>query len=87
MLFLKANITIEASREIQDSITRYTFKLKEKKIPDSIVYAEDLLQFDSHEFLVAYFGIKNVIGCIFLFFSLISFSKGKPFVCLTIEYS
>ena len=60
MLFLKANITIEASREVQDSITRYTFKLKEKKIPDSIVYAEDLLQFDSHEFLVAYFGIKNV---------------------------
>ena len=60
MLFQKANITIEASREVQDSITQYTFKLKEKKIPDSIVYAEDLLQFDSHEFLVSYFGGKNV---------------------------
>ena len=60
MLFQKANITIEATREVQDSITQYTFKLKEKKIPDSIVYAEDLLQFDSHEFLVSYFGEKNV---------------------------
>jgi hypothetical protein len=60
MLFQKANITIEAITEVQDSITQYTFKLKEKKIPDSIVYAEDLLQFDSHEFLVSYFGGKNV---------------------------
>ncbi|MEP6952084.1 MAG: hypothetical protein ABI863_22530 [Ginsengibacter sp.] len=60
MLFQKANIAIEAKREILDSITRYTFKLREKKIPDSVVYAEDLLQFDSHEFLVSYFGEKNV---------------------------
>ena len=60
VLFQKGNISIEAIREMQDSITRYSFKLKEKKIPDSIVYAEDLLQFDSHEFLVTYFGEKNV---------------------------
>jgi hypothetical protein len=60
MLFQKANITIEAITEVQDSIAQYTFKLLEKKIPDSIVYAEDLLQFDSHEFLVSYFGGKNV---------------------------
>ena len=60
MLFQKANITIEATMEVQDSITQYTFRLKEKKIPDSIVYAEDLLQFDSHEFLASYFGDRNV---------------------------
>jgi hypothetical protein len=60
MLFQKANITIEAIKEVQDTIIQYSFKLKEKKIPDSIVYAEDLLQFDSHEFLASYFGAKNV---------------------------
>jgi sorbitol-specific phosphotransferase system component IIA len=60
ILFQKGNITIVANKEVQDSITQYTFILKEKKIPDSIVYAEDLLQFDSHEFLVTFFGGKNV---------------------------
>jgi hypothetical protein len=60
MLFQKANIAIEATRQTRDSVTRYTFKLKMKKIPDSIAYAEDLLQFDSHEFLASYFGEKNV---------------------------
>jgi hypothetical protein len=60
MLFQKGNITIEAGSEVQDSIRQYIFKLKQKKIPDSIVYADDLLQFDSHEFLVTFFGAKNV---------------------------
>lgn len=60
VLFQKGNISVEAIKQVQDSIVQYSFKLKEKKIPDSIVYAEDLLQFDSHEFLVTYFGEKNV---------------------------
>ncbi|MEO8413978.1 MAG: hypothetical protein ABI472_09975 [Ginsengibacter sp.] len=60
MLFQKANISIEAIKELVDSNTRYTFTLKEKRIPDSIAYAEDLLQFDSREFLASYFGEKNV---------------------------
>lgn len=60
MLFQKLNISIEATTEVRDSINEYIFKLKEKKIPDSVVYAEDLLQFDSNEFLVSFFGEKNV---------------------------
>jgi hypothetical protein len=59
VIFHKANISIEA-RITGDSITPFTFKLNQKKIPDSIVYADDLLQFDSNEFLVSYFGQKNV---------------------------
>ena len=51
-----------------DSIAFYTFKLKSKKIPDSVAYAEDLLQFDSHEFLASYFGEKNVRKDLVLFF-------------------
>lgn len=59
-LFQKRNITMEATTAVKDSIHEYIFKLKEKKIPDSVVYAEDLLQFDSNEFLVSFFGEKNV---------------------------
>ena len=60
MLFQKGNITIQATSEVQDGIPQYTFKLKEKEIPSSIMYAEELLQFDSHEFLVSFFGEQNV---------------------------
>lgn len=60
MLFQKGNITIQATPGVQDGIPQYTFKLKEKEIPSSIMYAEELLQFDSHEFLVSFFGELNV---------------------------
>ena len=60
MLFQKANITIKAKKEVQDSIIQYSFDLKEKSIPSSLMYAEDLLQFDSHQFLTSYFGEQNV---------------------------
>ncbi|MGI8581958.1 MAG: hypothetical protein ACR2KX_07175 [Chitinophagaceae bacterium] len=60
MLFQKANLTIKASLQVQDSITQYSFDLKEKVIPASLMYAEDLLQFDSHQFLASYFGEQNV---------------------------
>lgn len=60
MLFQKANITIKCSQEMQDSVIQYRFALVEKSIPSSLRYAEDLLQFDSHEFLVSFFGEQNV---------------------------
>ena len=60
MLFQKENISIQATSELQDSIMQYTFKLKIKEIPSSVMYAEDLLQFDSHEFLASFFGAQNV---------------------------
>lgn len=60
MLFQKANISVKATTEIEDSITHYSFNLTEKAIPSSLMYAEDLLQFDSHQFLVSFFGEQNV---------------------------
>lgn len=62
VLFQKKNITIEAFSEIEVGIPQYTFLLKKKEmpVPDSIRYAEDLLKFDSHEYLVSFFGAANV---------------------------
>lgn len=61
MLFQKANITIRCSQVMQDNVMHYKFDLVEKSIPNSLRYAEDLLQFDSHEFLVSFFGEQNVM--------------------------
>ena len=52
---------------MEDSVAKYTFKLKQRKIPDSVLYAEDLLQFDSNEFLESYFGEKNVTKDLYYF--------------------
>ena len=67
MLFQKGNIEIQASSLEEDGIPRYNFKLKVKKMPSTIKYADDLLQFDSHEFLVSFFGEKNVKKDIYYF--------------------
>ena len=61
MLFQKGNVDIEATpRFTDDTVVSYCFTLKQKKIPSKIRYAEDLLQFDSHEFLASFFGEQNV---------------------------
>lgn len=60
ILFQKANISIQAMSEVHDSTTSYSFRLTEKSIPSSLMFAEDLLQFDSHQFLVSFFGERNV---------------------------
>ena len=60
LLFQKGNIEILASTKKNDTASLYTFQLKVKKIPERIRYAEDLLQFDSHEFLASFFGPQNV---------------------------
>jgi len=60
ILFQKENIAIQALTEVQDGVPQYTFKLEVKKIPEAVMYAEELLQFDSHEFLVSFFGVQNV---------------------------
>lgn len=60
ILFQKANITIRASKHVVDSTTQYSFYLTEKAIPSSLTFAEDLLQFDSHQFLTSFFGEQNV---------------------------
>ena len=60
ILFQKGNLTIQANRSGDNEDPQYGFKLLVKKIPVAVKYAEDLLQFDSHEFLVSFFGEQNV---------------------------
>lgn len=60
ILFQKGNIVVLASSQKTDTASQYTFELTVKKIPERIKYAEDLLQFDSHEFLASFFGPQNV---------------------------
>lgn len=62
MLFQKRNISVDATIGIKDSVTEYSFSLEQKEMPDitNIKYAEDLLIFDSHEYLVSFFGEQNV---------------------------
>jgi hypothetical protein len=60
ILFQKGNITVRACSQKNDTSRQYTFELKVKKLPGKIKYAEDLLQFDSHEYLSSFFGEQNV---------------------------
>jgi hypothetical protein len=62
MLYQKRNITIEAISSTKNEFPRYTFLLHKKEFPkpDSILYAEDLLNFTSHEYLINFFGEQNV---------------------------
>ncbi len=62
LLYQKKNLSIQASLVMVDSVANYKFLLQEKSIPDitEVKYGEDLLHFDSHEFLVSYFGEDNV---------------------------
>ena len=61
-LFQKRNITVQASLGVKDNDSMHTFLLQKKELPnpDNIQYAEDLLKFDSHEYLISFFGEKNV---------------------------
>ncbi|TAL47749.1 MAG: hypothetical protein EPN92_04510 [Chitinophagaceae bacterium] len=62
VLFQKKNITVEAMTGMEEGIPVYTFLLQKKELPDptGIQYAEDLLRFTSHEYLVSFFGSNNV---------------------------
>lgn len=60
ILFQKGNMLVQATVLDSDGIRQYNFKLKLKKMPSVVKYAEDLLQFDSHELLVSFFGETNV---------------------------
>lgn len=62
MLFQKRNITVKAFSDTIEENPQYTFVLEKKEIPGpaSIRFAENLLCFDSHEYLVSFFGTANV---------------------------
>ena len=61
-LFQKKNISVLINKKEQDD-TLYSFLYRQSNLPapDKIKFADDLLQFNSHEFLVSVFGEKNVI--------------------------
>lgn len=68
MLFQHKNITVHTSKEIEEGNPVYTFLLKKKVLPGIVTrFAEDLLVFDSHEYLSAYFGEQNVKKDVYYF--------------------
>jgi len=67
LFFQKKNLTVHVSTEVEDDSLVYTFLLKKKELPSSVQFAEDLLGFDSHEYLVSYFGEANVQKDVYYF--------------------
>jgi hypothetical protein len=69
LLFQKGAITIEARCAMEDGEPVYSFVIRKKEIPNpaTIRYADDLLKFDSHEYLVACFGENNVKKDVYIF--------------------
>jgi hypothetical protein len=68
LLFQHKNITIHTSKDIEEGNPVYTFLLKKKVLPNIVTrFAEDLLVFDSHEYLAAYFGEQNVKKDVYYF--------------------
>jgi hypothetical protein len=61
-LYQKKNMTVLAMTGTEEGVLQYSFQLavKEYPNPSGIRYAEDLLKFNSHEFLAGFFGEKNV---------------------------
>ncbi len=61
--------TAEASIQKQDDTAWYTITFDKKILPvdKELIFAEDLLQFTSHEQLVYYFGAKNVKKDVYFF--------------------
>ena len=60
LFFQKKNLTVHISSDVDNGCQVYSFLLQKKEFPGSVQFAEDLLIFDSHEFLVSYFGEENV---------------------------
>jgi hypothetical protein len=63
LIYLKRNYLISTMQVITENDTAYRFTIRKKELPDAqeIQYAEDLLRFESHEYLASFFGEKNVI--------------------------
>ena len=69
-LFQRKNISVRVNITIEPSIdTAYSFSFQQAELPsrEKIKYAEDLLQFNSHEQLVSVFGEKNVMKDVYYF--------------------
>lgn len=67
VFFQRRNLRVYLSSMVEDGDTVYTFLLKRKELPGHVQFAEDLLNFDSHEFLLSYFGEGNVKRDVYYF--------------------
>ena len=68
VLFQKRNMSVVVKKkEEQDTIYSFLFQQAELPSAEKIEYADDLLQFYSHEYLVAVYGGKNVIKDVYYF--------------------
>ncbi len=67
--FRKRNLIVDARQSNEDGQIVYDFLLQKKELPppSSITYADDLLKFDSHEYLLSYFGEAHVKKDVFYF--------------------
>lgn len=62
LLYQHKDFTVKTYNEQKDSVLFYSLQFHEQDFPDpqEISYADDLLHFPSHEYLVHYFGEENV---------------------------
>jgi hypothetical protein len=67
LFFQRKNLRVHVSSAVEEGDTVYTFLLKKKVINGGVQFAEDLLKFDSHEYLVSYFGAENVQKDVYYF--------------------
>lgn len=69
MYFQKNNLSIKTATVLLDSTKYYTFFIERVELPKpkDIVFAEDLLEINSHENLVAVFGENNVSKDLFYY--------------------
>jgi hypothetical protein len=69
LMFQNKNITVVMDSSVDDAGIQYTFLLqrKEWRRPTDIQYADELLQFDSHEYLASFFGESNVKKDVYYF--------------------
>jgi hypothetical protein len=69
MMFQKRNVTVQSGMKLEDGEPVYSFLLQKKALPDpsAVQFAEDLLRFDSHEYMVSFFGEKNVKKDVYYF--------------------
>lgn len=68
-LYQNGSITIQPSTKLIDERLIYYFEIQRKLLPTArdVVFAEDLLQFTSHEYFAAIFGSQNVKKDLFYF--------------------
>lgn len=70
VLFQKRNISVLANiikEKDEDTLYSLVINQQELPLPESIQFAEDLLQFYSHEYLISVFGSGNVVKDLYYF--------------------